>query len=159
MVIGKPNLVEEEKSGSSDGNKDETMQGYINANYLNGLIRGFSNKSLIACQSPIEKTLTKFWQMIWENKCPLIVMVCPFEGARGEECINYWKELKEVGESVIIGEIFTLTLLKVDQVNTNITHRQFELKCKPGALKMEKQNSGPFEQSNDVDMKDESEAD
>lgn len=63
----------------------------MNADFINGLVKDFSEKSIIACQGPPAPTKPKFWQMIWENKCPLIIMLCPQFGPKGkEECLNYW---------------------------------------------------------------------
>lgn len=74
----------------------QVLASYINANYINGLVRGHHKRSMIACSGPTPKTQTKFWQMIWENKVPLIAMVCPFIGT-SEECFNYWNNLTEIG--------------------------------------------------------------
>ena len=48
--------------------EQQQMNRYINANYINRLIGGASEKSVIACQAPVEKSLSKFWQMVWENQ-------------------------------------------------------------------------------------------
>jgi len=58
------------------GDEEKALISYINANYINGLVRNFSEKSFIACTAPIPKTLCKFWQMIWENQVPLVMMLC-----------------------------------------------------------------------------------
>jgi protein tyrosine phosphatase len=51
----------------------------MNANYINGLVKDHYAKSLIASSAPVPKTLLKFWKMIWQNKVPLIVMLCKSE--------------------------------------------------------------------------------
>jgi len=51
--------------------------------------------------------------MIWENKTTLIVMVCPEQGPKGEECINYWNNLKEIGDTTSIDNIFSLKLIDI----------------------------------------------
>lgn len=51
---------------------------------------GHSTKSIIGCQAPLKKSLIKFWQMIWENKTTMMVMVCPCVGPKGEESVKYW---------------------------------------------------------------------
>jgi len=39
----------------------------------------------------------KFWQMIWEKRISLIVMLCPtINSSNHEECMNYWN-LDSVG--------------------------------------------------------------
>ena len=74
----------------SESDEFKELKQYINANYINGLVRNFSEKSVIACQAPVEKTFTKFWQMIWENRVSLIIMACPFMGEKKRESDCYW---------------------------------------------------------------------
>ena len=33
---------------------------------------------MIAAMAPTEKTVCKFWQMVWQNDINLIIMLCPF---------------------------------------------------------------------------------
>ena len=80
----------EKQSESSEKSDEMELKQYINANFINGLVRGSSEKSIIACQAPLEKTITKFWQMIWDNDVSLIVMVCPLQGPKKEEATCYW---------------------------------------------------------------------
>ena len=40
-------------------------------------MRDKGTKAIIACQAPIDTNVDRFWQMIWENECELIVMLCP----------------------------------------------------------------------------------
>lgn len=47
---------------------------YINANYVRGKDFGVPY-DYISTQGPIEDTIYDFWRMIWQEKCPLIVMV------------------------------------------------------------------------------------
>jgi protein tyrosine phosphatase len=64
---------------------------YINANFINGQVRDFSEKAFIASQGPIPNYEYKFWQMVWEMKSKLIVMLCPTINKNNmEECMNYW---------------------------------------------------------------------
>jgi len=44
---------------------------YINANFV-------INNQYISCQAPIYQTFSDFWRMIWENDCPLILMLTKF---------------------------------------------------------------------------------
>lgn len=82
------------------GDEEKALTSYINANYINGLVRNFSEKSFIACTAPIPKTLCKFWQMIWENKVPLVMMLCSErEIDFKKEPFSYWNKLDDVGQS------------------------------------------------------------
>ena len=47
---------------------EKFVKSYINASYLNGLVKDFSQKSLIAAMAPNEKSLARFWLMIWQAK-------------------------------------------------------------------------------------------
>lgn len=67
--------------------------------------------------------------MIWENKCTLMIMVCPCKGPKGgEESYNYWLENNIVGNETEIGSHFKLKLLNQEILNDGrITYRKFEL--------------------------------
>uniref|UniRef100_UPI00358E5F52 uncharacterized protein n=1 Tax=Myxine glutinosa TaxID=7769 RepID=UPI00358E5F52 len=44
----------------------------------------------IAAQSPLARTISDFWQMVWENRCVVLVMLCP-SGDEGMDCCpRYW---------------------------------------------------------------------
>ena len=64
---------------------------YINANYISGFGR---DKMYIAAQGPVPKSVDGFWQMIWENNVPTIVMVTNLvEGNPSKlKCHRYWPD-------------------------------------------------------------------
>ena len=37
-------------------------------------------QAFIASQAPVKETYEKFWQMIWDNRTQLIIMLCPLQG-------------------------------------------------------------------------------
>ena len=47
---------------------------YINASYVTMGIKDAFNK-YIACQGPLKATAADFWQMVWDQKSLLIVML------------------------------------------------------------------------------------
>jgi protein tyrosine phosphatase len=102
----------------SDAPKD--FLDYINANYVNSFIKEKGEKAFIATQAPLENTLDKFWQMIWEHKTRLIIMLCPFIGPKGDECIKYFPSNED--KEMKVGNLFTLKLIKYkkDQSLTKI---------------------------------------
>jgi len=72
----------------------------MNANYINTLIRGYGEKAFIATQAPVDYTIEKFWQMVWEQNSLIIVMLCPLCGSSKEESSKYWV-VDEVGQSKV----------------------------------------------------------
>ena len=63
---------------------------YINASYIGG-----SNlpKRYIACQGPLPGTATAFWQMVWEQKASVIVMLACLREGRSIKCHQYWPDM------------------------------------------------------------------
>uniref|UniRef100_A0A8C4NIV8 protein-tyrosine-phosphatase n=1 Tax=Eptatretus burgeri TaxID=7764 RepID=A0A8C4NIV8_EPTBU len=62
---------------------------YINASHVQLLV-GSQKLVHIACQSPLSGTAAHFWQMVWEQEAPVIVMVTR-EAERGRnKCVRYW---------------------------------------------------------------------
>lgn len=64
-------------------------EGYINANY----IRGYAGRAqeYIATQGPMLNTVADFWQMVWQEGAPLIVMITKLKEGK-EKCVHYWPE-------------------------------------------------------------------
>ncbi|XP_039615845.1 receptor-type tyrosine-protein phosphatase R [Polypterus senegalus] len=76
-------------------NKSESdpLASYINANY----IRGYRNKekAFIATQGPMINTVNDFWQMIWQEDVPIIVMITKLK-EKNEKCVLYWPEKRGI---------------------------------------------------------------
>lgn len=58
---------------------------YINANYVD-----VGNKKVIASQGPIENTISDFWNMIMEEKSPLVIMLTNFIENGVSKCSRYF---------------------------------------------------------------------
>jgi protein tyrosine phosphatase len=109
-----------------------SMKRYISACYINGLVRNHSEKSIIACQGPVMQTISKFWQMVWENRVSLIVMLCPYGDSDTAECIEYWSHSDKEGAVSLVGPDGNEGLLKIKcqekkKVNERITLRKLIL--------------------------------
>uniref|UniRef100_A0A8B9YVL5 protein-tyrosine-phosphatase n=1 Tax=Bos mutus grunniens TaxID=30521 RepID=A0A8B9YVL5_BOSMU len=65
---------------------------YINANY----IRGYDgqDKAYIATQGPMPNTVSDFWEMVWQEEAPLIVMLTQLREGK-EKCVHYWPTEEE----------------------------------------------------------------
>ncbi|XP_009997931.1 PREDICTED: tyrosine-protein phosphatase non-receptor type 7 [Chaetura pelagica] len=62
---------------------------YINANYITGYAG--QPRAYVATQGPMLNTVTDFWEMVWQEEAPLIVMITELQ-ERKEKCVHYWPE-------------------------------------------------------------------
>lgn len=62
---------------------------YINANYINGEVPG-SYHYYIATQAPMSNTIHDFWRMVWEQCCPVIVMLTSLDEGNTSKADCYW---------------------------------------------------------------------
>lgn len=62
---------------------------YINANYIKGY-EG-REKVFIATQGPMLNTVTDFWEMVWQEDVPVIIMITKLKEGK-EKCFHYWPE-------------------------------------------------------------------
>nr|XP_060633443.1 receptor-type tyrosine-protein phosphatase R [Anolis sagrei ordinatus] len=71
----------------------DTLSTYINANY----IKGYSGqeKAFIATQGPMINTVNDFWQMVWQEDSPVIVMITKLK-EKNEKCVLYWPEKRGI---------------------------------------------------------------
>ncbi|NWW88722.1 PTN7 phosphatase, partial [Rhynochetos jubatus] len=60
---------------------------------LYGLLAGYMGqpREYIATQGPMLNTVTDFWEMVWQEEAPLIVMITKLQ-ERKEKCVHYWPE-------------------------------------------------------------------
>ncbi|KAL6263148.1 hypothetical protein P5V15_005948 [Pogonomyrmex californicus] len=66
---------------------NDALTEYINASYVRGPKN--ATKYYIACQAPIESTVTDFWRMIWEQQCKVIIMLTDLVENEVEKCTEY----------------------------------------------------------------------
>ncbi|KAJ3596595.1 hypothetical protein NHX12_003000 [Muraenolepis orangiensis] len=62
---------------------DDFLSTYINANYLKGY--GGEERAYIATQGPTVNTVGDFWRMVWQERCPIIVMITNQEEKNEED--------------------------------------------------------------------------
>ncbi|XP_053439605.1 receptor-type tyrosine-protein phosphatase R isoform X2 [Nycticebus coucang] len=99
-------------------NVTDSLSTYINANY----IRGYSGKEkeFIATQGPMIHTVNDFWQMVWQEDSPVIVMITKLK-EKNEKCVLYWPEKRGIYGKV---EVLVVSINECD----NYTIRNLVLK-------------------------------
>ncbi|XP_062318706.1 tyrosine-protein phosphatase non-receptor type 5 [Osmerus eperlanus] len=99
--------------------EEDFLSSYINANYLKGY--GGEERAYIATQGPTVNTVGDFWRMVWQERCPLIVMITNLE-EKNEKCAEYWPEDTVTHEGI---EIKVVTVTQEDDYSLRV----FTLKC------------------------------
>lgn len=66
---------------------NDALTEYINASYVRGPKN--ATKYYIACQAPLESTVTDFWRMIWEQQSKVIIMLTDLIENEVEKCTEY----------------------------------------------------------------------
>ena len=67
--------------------------------YNNYIVQGYLKpNAYIASQAPMPETTKDFWQMVWDNKVPAIVMLTKLVEAGKPKCHKYWPD--KFGESL-----------------------------------------------------------
>ncbi|KAL2725292.1 serine-rich adhesin for platelets-like [Vespula squamosa] len=66
---------------------DDPLSEYINASYVRGPKN--ATKYYIACQAPLDTTVTDFWRMIWEQQSKVIIMLTDLFENGVEKCTEY----------------------------------------------------------------------
>ncbi|KAL0967997.1 hypothetical protein UPYG_G00260790 [Umbra pygmaea] len=99
--------------------EEDFLRSYINANYLQGY--GGEERAYIATQGPTVNTVGDFWRMVWQERCPIIVMITNLE-EKNEKCAEYWPEDSVTHEAI---EITVVTVTQEDDYSLRV----FTLKC------------------------------
>ncbi|XP_061222701.1 receptor-type tyrosine-protein phosphatase alpha-like isoform X2 [Neopsephotus bourkii] len=95
----------------------DTGNGYINASYVDSYR---SPRFFIAAQGPLPGTVLDFWQMVWQEKTSVIVMLTGLVEQNKTKCEQYWPEQEQV-----YGD-FTVTLNNT-RTTTGLVTRIFSL--------------------------------
>ncbi|XP_019386110.1 PREDICTED: receptor-type tyrosine-protein phosphatase C [Crocodylus porosus] len=97
---------EEEKSKESEHDSDESSDEdseseeasrYINASFISGY---WGPRAMIATQAPMQETVTDFWQMVFQRKVKIIVMLTELKEGDQELCAQYWGEQKQTYDGI-----------------------------------------------------------
>ncbi|KAM4677202.1 receptor-type tyrosine-protein phosphatase R isoform 2-T2 [Discoglossus pictus] len=100
-------------------NAKDALSTYINANYIRGY--GCAVKAYIATQGPMINTVNDFWQMVWQEDTPVIVMITKLK-EKNEKCVLYWPEKRGIYGNVEVlvnsvseCEYYTIRILTLKQ--------------------------------------------
>ncbi|XP_074894968.1 receptor-type tyrosine-protein phosphatase C isoform X4 [Buteo buteo] len=89
---------ERDSDDSSDEDSDcEESSKYINASFIGGY---WGPKAMIATQGPLQETLSDFWQMVFQRKVKVIVMLTELKEGDQELCAQYWGEGKQMYDGI-----------------------------------------------------------
>ncbi|XP_072305537.1 tyrosine-protein phosphatase non-receptor type 7-like [Eucyclogobius newberryi] len=111
-------------------NKEPGPDGYINANYIRGY-KGVPS-AYIATQGPMVHTVGDFWDMVWQERAPAIVMLTRLKEEQ-QKCELYWPQSDSEPDSGTFGRFhlrvtdrnerhgFTITDMRV-QLNSESRH-------------------------------------
>ncbi|RKP01423.1 hypothetical protein CXG81DRAFT_12019, partial [Caulochytrium protostelioides] len=80
---------------------------YTNASYVRG---PNAITSYIAAQGPLASTVGDFWQMAWEQRASLVVMLTPLAESGREKCARYWPDAVGSPMTVTAGVALSVTL-------------------------------------------------
>ncbi|XP_015724978.1 receptor-type tyrosine-protein phosphatase C isoform X3 [Coturnix japonica] len=89
---------EHDSEDSSDEDSDcEESSKYINASFITGY---WGPKSMIATQGPLQETISDFWQMVFQRKVKVIVMLTELKEGDQELCAQYWGEGRQTYDGI-----------------------------------------------------------
>ncbi|XP_063200615.1 receptor-type tyrosine-protein phosphatase C isoform X3 [Chroicocephalus ridibundus] len=89
---------EHDSDDSSDEDSDcEESSKYINASFITGY---WGPKAMIATQGPLQETISDFWQMVFQRKVKVIVMLTELKEGDQELCAQYWGEGKQTYDGI-----------------------------------------------------------
>lgn len=118
-----PNILTNEASRFKLRDLQPGDTDFINAN----IVPGFGNHpGYIATQAPLPGTMSHFWQMIYEEKCKVIVMLTREQEERciSPKCDRYWPE---AGQCILFGLYFVFGLGEQSNVAPGIVERKFRV--------------------------------
>ncbi|XP_045392277.1 receptor-type tyrosine-protein phosphatase C isoform X2 [Lemur catta] len=117
LEMSKESEHDSDESSDDDSDAEETSK-YINASFI---MSYWKPEVMIAAQGPLKETVGDFWQMIFQRKVKVVVMLTELMQGDQEICAQYWGEEKQT-----YGDI------EVDLKDTNrssaYTLRVFELR-------------------------------
>ncbi|XP_036611170.1 receptor-type tyrosine-protein phosphatase C isoform X2 [Trichosurus vulpecula] len=117
LETSKESEHDSDESSDDDSDTDEPSK-YINASFITTY---WKPEVMIATQGPLKETIADFWQMVFQRKVKVIVMLTDLKDGEQEVCAQYWGEGKQKYEDVEVE-------MKDMNSSTAYTIRVFELR-------------------------------
>ncbi|XP_006892178.1 PREDICTED: receptor-type tyrosine-protein phosphatase C [Elephantulus edwardii] len=117
LEVSKESEHDSDESSDDDSESEETSK-YINASFI---MSYWKPEVMIATQGPLKDTISDFWQMIFQRKIKVIVMLTELKNGDQEACAQYWGEGKQTYEDVEVD-------MKDTNASSTYTLREFELR-------------------------------
>lgn len=117
LEMSKESEPESDESSDDDSDSEETSK-YINASFV---MSYWKPEMMIAAQGPLKETIGDFWQMIFQRKVKVIVMLTELMNGDQEVCAQYWGEGKQTYGDMEVE-------LKDTNTSSAYTLRTFELR-------------------------------
>ncbi|RLW06003.1 hypothetical protein DV515_00004999, partial [Chloebia gouldiae] len=122
---------EHDSDESSDEDSDcEESSKYINASFITGY---WGPKAMIATQGPLQETISDFWQMVFQRKVKVVVMLTELKEADQELCAQYWGEGKQMYDGIEVqmadvssGPSYTIRAFHVTHLKTKETQKVYQ---------------------------------
>ncbi|XP_032955481.1 receptor-type tyrosine-protein phosphatase C isoform X2 [Rhinolophus ferrumequinum] len=117
LEVSKESDHDSDESSGDDSDTEETSK-YINASFV---MSYWKPEVMIAAQGPLKETIGDFWQMIFQRKVKVIVMLTELKNGDQEACAQYWGEGKQTYGDVEVD-------MKETSRSSAYTLRVFELR-------------------------------
>lgn len=117
LEVSKESDHDSDESSGDDSDTEETSK-YINASFV---MSYWKPEVMIAAQGPLKETIGDFWQMIFQRKVKVIVMLTELKNGDQEACAQYWGEGKQTYGDVEVD-------MKETSQSSAYTLRVFELR-------------------------------
>ncbi|XP_053806942.1 receptor-type tyrosine-protein phosphatase C isoform X2 [Vidua chalybeata] len=122
---------EHDSDESSDEDSDcEESSKYINASFITGY---WGPKAMIATQGPLQETISDFWQMVFQRKVKVVVMLTELKEGDQELCAQYWGEGKQMYDGIEVqmadvnsGPSYTIRAFHVTHLKTKDTQKVYQ---------------------------------
>ncbi|XP_057584469.1 receptor-type tyrosine-protein phosphatase C isoform X2 [Hippopotamus amphibius kiboko] len=88
LEMSKESDHDSDESSDDDSDTEETSK-YINASFV---MSYWKPEVMIAAQGPLKETIGDFWQMVFQRKVKVIVMLTELKNGDQEACAQYWEE-------------------------------------------------------------------